>query len=140
MHAAELGYWFSAQAARLRAELGFRLVLTVWETLPFADAYRNVRTRRYRRETLAAADLFLATTERARDALLLEGAPAEPDPGRAAGDRRRALRGRALGLAAGRTAGTSCSRSGGWCGRRATRTCCARSRCCASAAATTCAR
>jgi len=74
VHAAELGYWFSAQAARLRARLGFRLVLTVWETLPFADAYRNVRTRRYRRATLEAADLYLATTERARDALLLEGA------------------------------------------------------------------
>jgi glycosyltransferase involved in cell wall biosynthesis len=77
VHAAELGYWFSWQAARLRARLGFKLVLTVWETLPFLDAYRNVRTRRYRREVLAAADLFLATTERARDALLLEGAPPE---------------------------------------------------------------
>ena len=82
VHAAELGYWFSAQAARLRDELGFRLVLTVWETLPFADAYRNIRTRRYRRQTLAAADLFLATTERARDALLLEGA--RPDRSRVA--------------------------------------------------------
>ena len=75
VHAAELGYWFSAQAAALRRELGFRLVLTVWETLPFASAYRNVRTRRYRRATLAAADLYLATTERARGALILEGAP-----------------------------------------------------------------
>ena len=77
VHAAELGYWFSAQAARLRQRLGFRLALTVWETLPFADAYRNVRTRRYRRATLRAADLYLPTTERARDALLLEGAPAD---------------------------------------------------------------
>ena len=93
VHAAELGYWFSAQAARLRRrELGFRLALTVWETLPFADAYRNVRTRRYRRDTLAAADLYLPTTERARDALLLEGAPAERIARRAAGHRRRALR------------------------------------------------
>ena len=33
-----------------------------------------MRTRRYRRAVLAATDLFLATTERARDALLLEGA------------------------------------------------------------------
>jgi glycosyltransferase involved in cell wall biosynthesis len=74
VHAAELGYWFSAQAARLKSELGFKLVLTVWETLPFRNAYRNVRTRRYRRETLQAADLFLATTDRARQALLLEGA------------------------------------------------------------------
>jgi glycosyltransferase involved in cell wall biosynthesis len=77
VHAAELGYWFSWQAARLKPRLGFRLALTVWETLPFADAYRNVRTRRYRRDVLAATDRFLATTERARDALLLEGAPAE---------------------------------------------------------------
>jgi len=77
VHAAELGYWFSWQAARLKASLRFKLALTVWETLPFADAYRNVRTRRYRREVLAATDRYLATTERARDALLLEGAPAE---------------------------------------------------------------
>jgi glycosyltransferase involved in cell wall biosynthesis len=74
VHAAELGYWFSWQAARLREKLGFKLVLTVWETLPFIDAYRNVRTRRYRRDVLGATDLFMATTDRARDALLLEGA------------------------------------------------------------------
>jgi glycosyltransferase involved in cell wall biosynthesis len=77
VHAAELGYWFSAQAAALKRTLGFKLALTVWETLPFADSYRNVRTRRYRRDVLAATDLFLATTERARRALLLEGAPPE---------------------------------------------------------------
>jgi glycosyltransferase involved in cell wall biosynthesis len=77
VHAQELGYWYSAQAARLKERLGFRLVLTVWETLPFIDSYRNIRTRPYRRRTLAAADLFLAASERARDALLLEGA--DPD-------------------------------------------------------------
>jgi glycosyltransferase involved in cell wall biosynthesis len=78
VHAAELGTWFSFQAAKLKRELGFKLVLTVWETLPFVDAYRNIRTRRHRREVLGAADLLLATTERARQALLLEGA----DPAR----------------------------------------------------------
>jgi glycosyltransferase involved in cell wall biosynthesis len=77
VHAAELGYWFSAQAADLKQRLGFKLALTVWETLPFADSYRNVRTRRYRRDVMAATDLFLPTSERAREALLLEGAPAE---------------------------------------------------------------
>ncbi|HEX4034141.1 MAG TPA: glycosyltransferase family 4 protein [Solirubrobacteraceae bacterium] len=76
VHAQELGYWYSMQAARLKPRLGFRLVLTVWETIPFIDSYRNVRTRDYRRQTLASTDLFLATTERARAALLLEGAPA----------------------------------------------------------------
>jgi glycosyltransferase involved in cell wall biosynthesis len=75
VHAAELGTWYAAQAAALRDRLGFRLALTVWETLPFADAYRNVRTRPYRRRVLAGTDLFLPVTERARAALELEGAP-----------------------------------------------------------------
>jgi len=77
VHSAELGYWYSWQAARLKRRLGFQLALTVWETLPFVDAYRNFRTRRYRREVLSATDVFLPTTERARRALLLEGAPPE---------------------------------------------------------------
>jgi glycosyltransferase involved in cell wall biosynthesis len=74
VHSQELGYWYSAQAARLKERLGFRLVLTVWETLPFIGAYRNIRTRPYRKRTLEAADLFLAASQRASDALLLEGA------------------------------------------------------------------
>ncbi|MGH2744426.1 MAG: glycosyltransferase family 4 protein, partial [Pseudonocardiaceae bacterium] len=74
VHSQELGYWYSAQAARLRPKLGFKLVLTVWETIPFLDSYRNVRTRRYRELVLRETDLFLAATERARDSLVLEGA------------------------------------------------------------------
>ena len=77
VHAQELGYWYSMQAARLRERLGYKLVLTVWETIPMLGAYRNFRTRAYREATLAATDLFLAATERARESLLLEGAPAE---------------------------------------------------------------
>jgi glycosyltransferase involved in cell wall biosynthesis len=77
VHSQDLGFWYSMQAAKHRQELGYRLVLTVWETIPFLDAYRNVRTRPYRRRVLEATDLFLATTERARAALLLEGAPEE---------------------------------------------------------------
>lgn len=77
VHTQELGYWYSAQAARLKDRLSFKLVTTVWETIPFLGAYRNIRTRPYRRATLAATDLFLAATERAGTALLLEGAPPE---------------------------------------------------------------
>ncbi len=77
VHAAEIGTWFSAQAARLKAKLGFRLVLTVWETIPWRGTYRWPRERRYRDAILPAADLLLAATGRARDALLLEGVPAE---------------------------------------------------------------
>jgi len=77
IHAEELSLWFTAQAARLKARLGYRLVVTVWETLPLLDAFRNPHGRRYRAATLAAADLFLAVSQHAYDALLLEGVPEE---------------------------------------------------------------
>jgi glycosyltransferase involved in cell wall biosynthesis len=76
VHSAEIGTWFSAQAAKLRDAVGFKLVLTVWETIAWRDAYRWPRERGYRRAVLPRADLCLAATERARDALLLEGVPA----------------------------------------------------------------
>lgn len=73
----DLVFWFSWQAALLKRSLGYKLVTTVAETLPFVDAYRNVRTRRYRRAVLAETDRFVAMTERAREALILEGAVPE---------------------------------------------------------------
>jgi glycosyltransferase involved in cell wall biosynthesis len=77
VHAAELSYWFAADAARRKASNRYRLALTVWETIPFLDVYRNRYARAYRRETMAATDLFLPATERARQALLLEGVAPE---------------------------------------------------------------
>ena len=77
VHAEELSLWFAAQAARLKRELGFKLVLTVWETIPLLDAFRSPHARDFRRDTLHAADLFLAASQRAFDALLLEGVPRE---------------------------------------------------------------
>jgi glycosyltransferase involved in cell wall biosynthesis len=77
VHGAEIGTWHSAQAARLKPRLGFKLLLTVWETIAWRETYRWPRERRYRRAVLAATDRYLATTERARAGLLLEGVPAE---------------------------------------------------------------
>ncbi len=74
VHSAELGVWFSGQPAELKERLGFKLVLTVWETIPFRDTFRASRGRRYRRLALEHTDLFLPATERARRCLLLEGA------------------------------------------------------------------
>ena len=73
VHAAELSFWFSDEAARLRSRFGYKLVLTAWETIPFLSTFRNRFARRYRERTLAETDLFLPATERAREALLLEG-------------------------------------------------------------------
>jgi glycosyltransferase involved in cell wall biosynthesis len=77
VHAAELSFWFAADAARRRRKHDFRLVQTVWETLPMLDAYRNHHARRFRRDVLAATDLFLPATERAALALELEGVARE---------------------------------------------------------------
>ena len=77
VHTAELGPWFAAQPARLRQEHRFRLVTTVWETIPFRATFRTARAATNRRALLAETDLFLPTTERARRCLLLEGADAE---------------------------------------------------------------
>lgn len=76
VHVAELGNWYSAQAAALKRKLGFKLLVTTWETLPLRSAYRNIRTRPYARRVIAEGDRFLAATARARDALLLEGVEA----------------------------------------------------------------
>lgn len=73
VHAEELSFWFAADAARRKSRHRYKLVQTVWETLPFLSTYRNRHARRYREEVLAATDLFLPATERAADALRLEG-------------------------------------------------------------------
>jgi glycosyltransferase involved in cell wall biosynthesis len=73
VHAAELSFWFAAEAARHKRRLGYALVQTVWETIPFLEAYRNREARANRRLVIAETDLFVAATERARQALLLEG-------------------------------------------------------------------
>ena len=39
VHAAEIGVPFSHGPSLLKTKLGFGLVLTVWETIPFGDAY-----------------------------------------------------------------------------------------------------
>jgi glycosyltransferase involved in cell wall biosynthesis len=77
VHSEELGYWHSGDAARRKRGNRYKLVLTVWETLPLLSAFRNRWARVYRRRTLEHTDLFLPTTDRARSALLLEGVPSE---------------------------------------------------------------
>ncbi len=77
VHSADLATWFSAQAAGLKERLGFRLVLTVWETIPSLATYRWPRERAWRARTLATTDLFVAASKRAQECLLLEGVAPE---------------------------------------------------------------
>ena len=94
VHTAELGPWFAAQPARLRQRYGFRLVTTVWETIPFRSTFRTARAAANRRTLLSETDLFLPTTERARALPPARGSRVGADPGGGTGHRRRALRDR----------------------------------------------
>jgi glycosyltransferase involved in cell wall biosynthesis len=77
VHAEELAFWFAAEAARRKRRHGFKLVQTIWETLPLLSAFRNRHARRNRELVLAETDLFLPATSRAADALRLEGVEEE---------------------------------------------------------------
>ena len=73
VHAEELSYWFSADMARKKCHYRYKLVQSIWETIPNLDSFRTLPERLYRRTTIARTDRFLAVTERAKDALRLEG-------------------------------------------------------------------
>jgi glycosyltransferase involved in cell wall biosynthesis len=80
LHAAETYNGYSYQAARVRKDLKKKLVLTVWENIPF-QAVRtfkglanNARIVEYVKDN---TDIFIAVTERAKKALMVEGVPEE---------------------------------------------------------------
>ena len=75
-HAADISIPFSEQAIRAKQRHGIKVVLTCWETIPFAYQETAVVQERCRfvREN---ADLFLATTRRAARALEIEGIATE---------------------------------------------------------------
>lgn len=76
VNTAESLFFFSYQAARLKRALGFRLVVLQHDVFPGTRDYSPL-VRHMRKVVHEAADLFLARTERARDALLLEGVEPE---------------------------------------------------------------
>lgn len=130
VHAEELSYWFAAEAARRKRRHGFKLAQTAWETLPLMVAYRNRHARHYRESVLAETDLFLPATERAAQALRLEGVAPErmticpPGSTWSASPSRRP---------SGHRPSTRSSPPEGWFGRRATTMPCGRSPRCTAA-------
>ena len=122
-------HWFSAQAARLKPRLGFRLVVTVWETLPWRDAYRWPRERALPARGAAGGRPVPRgdASGRARGCCSRACRPTgSGSPSRASTSSASPRRASRAG------ASTWSCRPGGWCGRRATRTCCARSPRCAA--------
>lgn len=76
IHSADAHYYYSYQAIQAKKKFGCKVIITQWENIPFLFEQRSWARRR-KRETLANVDLFFAVTERAKEALLLEGVPAE---------------------------------------------------------------
>jgi starch synthase len=72
IHALETYNTFSYQCALAKERYKSRLVLTVWETLPFRGEKHPLRRHR-KREVMARTDAFLAVSERSREMLLKEG-------------------------------------------------------------------
>ena len=72
VHTVETNSGASLQAARLKRKMGFRHVVTVWENIAHR-LRRHPRIAAVKRQVLESADRFIAISDRARTALLLEG-------------------------------------------------------------------
>ncbi len=66
---------WSSEAALARERLSTRLVVMVWDNIPF-NMEQDERRRTIKRQVAAAADRFLVYTERSRRTLLIEGVSA----------------------------------------------------------------
>ncbi len=75
VHTAETAYFCSFQAAKAKKQHGYKLVVTVWENIPFA--VHRAPTAEMKRVVNQEADAFIAVSGRTKEVLLLEGAPEE---------------------------------------------------------------
>lgn len=75
VHSAETAYYCTFQAAEAKERHGYKLVVTVWENIPFAVHFPQ--TARMKEVINRETDAFIAVSERTKEILLLEGAPEE---------------------------------------------------------------
>jgi glycosyltransferase involved in cell wall biosynthesis len=74
VHCSDACHWFTYQAARLKRELKYKLVVVHYENIPFARENKPL-VRLTRPRVYEQADAFFAMSSRAREALLREGVP-----------------------------------------------------------------
>ncbi|RJQ13373.1 MAG: glycosyltransferase [Nitrospiraceae bacterium] len=73
---ADITYQFSAQAVEAKKRYGCKVVCLEWENIPFNyEEYEAVRS--IKKTVREGSDHFIAVTERAKEALIIEGVPAE---------------------------------------------------------------
>lgn len=76
VHTAETYNGYSYQAIKAKEKFGTKVVVSCWENIPFFCEYPNMR-RHIKKKLRDNADLFIAITERAKEALIYEGVPEE---------------------------------------------------------------
>jgi glycosyltransferase involved in cell wall biosynthesis len=72
VYTADITYEFSAQAVTAKKKYGCKVVCLEWENIPFNHEEHDV-IRRIKDMVRFGADHFIAVTERAKEALLIEG-------------------------------------------------------------------
>jgi GT2 family glycosyltransferase/glycosyltransferase involved in cell wall biosynthesis/ubiquinone/menaquinone biosynthesis C-methylase UbiE/TolA-binding protein len=72
VYSADITYEFSAQAVKAKERYGCKVVCLEWENIPFNHEEHDV-IRRIKDMVRFGADYFIAVTERAKEALLIEG-------------------------------------------------------------------
>lgn len=75
-HTTETYNGFSYQAIRAKKKYGTKVVVTQWENIPHLGESKQI-IRKIKESVRSNADLFIAITERAKQALLYEGVPEE---------------------------------------------------------------
>ena len=75
VHCSDPMYYYTYQSAKAKTKAHFKLVLTVWENIPFLHHSRAAT--QHKEVIFDRADLLLPVSERAKEVLLLEGAPPE---------------------------------------------------------------
>ncbi len=76
IYSADITYLFSAQAVQAKKKFGGKVVCLEWENIPFNYEEHEVISR-IKEKVRNGADHFIAVTERAKEALVLEGVPEE---------------------------------------------------------------
>lgn len=72
IHTVETYQGYSYQAIRCKRKYGNKVVVTVWQNIPFMYESHPIK-RNIKKEVRDNADVFIAVTERAKEVLLLEG-------------------------------------------------------------------
>jgi alpha-maltose-1-phosphate synthase len=75
VHCLDPMYYHTYQTARAKKGANFKLVLSVWENIPFL--HHNRAAAKHKEVIFDQADLLLPVSERAKEVLILEGAPTE---------------------------------------------------------------